>query len=88
MSKEIISRLIFLCIITIFILHFVYLQTYSELKIPVLLLILILFFRFYNIYCGINNNDINSELYFELILIIVIICILYRYALIKKYISF
>lgn len=87
MSKEIISLLIFVCIITILILHLVYLHTYSELKIPVVLLIATLLFRSYQIYCKMKENSSRHEIYYELILITIIILILYKYAVVKKYIS-
>jgi hypothetical protein len=86
MSKEIISLIIFLCISTILCLNYVYLHKYSELNVPIYILIGSLLFKFYNIYCNINFP--NYEILFEIILILIIISILTKYALVKKYISF
>lgn len=89
MSKEIISLIIFLCIVIILIMNYFYLHKYSELKIPILVLIATLLFRFYNIFCMYKqyDNNIKTEIIFELILLIIMFFILYKYAVVKKYIS-
>ncbi len=86
MSKEIISSIIFLCLAIILSMNYIYLHKYSELKIPIYVLIGSLLFKFYNIYCNVGVNK--YEILFEITLVLIIISILTKYAVVKKYISF
>lgn len=87
MRKETISLIIFICLIIIMSLHFIYLHKYEELKISILFLLVVLFMKIYRICCIYRERDLKYEMYFEILLILIIISILVKYAAVKKYIS-
>lgn len=82
MSKDLINIIVLLCIFIIFTMNYIHLHLYEELKIPLILLLLTLFIRIYSFLYQVPTK------YFlvDIMLSIIVILSLYKYATIKKYI--